>query len=278
MTTDLITAETLTERLDDPALAVLEVTSQPTDIEYRKGHIQGARWANWEQLLWDDLAREFRSADDLAARLGEMGIPSDSTLVLYGDPIQFGSYAYWALTLGGQRDVLLLDGGKEHWLAAGHPITSVRPSVRPASPRVHGDPDESIRASRDQVLAATRDGWAQILDVRTGAEYRGERVSPPEAAVDTGAVRKGHIPGARNLFFRDFLRDDATFRPAEDARELLAGHGLSVQAPIISYCRLSHRSSLAWFAISRVAGVPGARVYDGSWTEWGSMVGAPVER
>lgn len=274
----LITAETLEERLDDPALAVLEVTSGRTDADYRRGHVPGARWANWEHLLWNDLTREFRSPGDLAARLGALGISGDATLVVYGDPIQFGSYAYWALALGGQRDVLLLDGGKECWLAAGHPITSVHPDVHPAPPRPHGDPEGSIRVGRDQVLAAIGDGWAQILDVRTDIEYRGERVSPPGAPVDTGAVRAGHIPGARNVFFRDFLRDDSTFRPAEETRGLLAGHGLSAQAPIIAYCRLSHRSSLAWFAISRVAGVPGARVYDGSWTEWGSMVGTPIER
>jgi thiosulfate/3-mercaptopyruvate sulfurtransferase len=273
----VITPDQLLDRLDHADVAILEITSGNSD-DYRRCHIPGAAWANWQDLLWDDLARQFRSPDQLAERLGALGIGADAELIVYGAPVQFGTYAYWALRLAGQRNVAVLDGGKHRWLELGLPITSVLPDLAAQPPRPHSGTDPAIRANREVVRAAIGDEGIRILDVRTPEEYRGERVSPSGSLIDTGAQRAGHVPGARNIYFRSFLNDDDTFRSATEIRALLDRHGVSEADEVIAYCRLSHRASAAWFAMTEIAGRPSVRVYDGSWTEWGSIVGVPIER
>jgi thiosulfate/3-mercaptopyruvate sulfurtransferase len=200
--------------------------------------------------------------------------------VLYGDPLQYGTYALWALTATGQQDVLVLDGGKEHWAGAGYPLRSAYTDLARSAPRAHRAEDRSQVIGRDGVLAALDDPEVAIVDFRSDEEYAGERVSPYGMAggVDHGAERTGRIPGARHLFYRDLLNDDWTFRSAPELVAAAATQGISPEDRVIGYCRLAHRASLGWVALGDRAGFSSVRVYDGSWTEWGSIVGVPIER
>jgi thiosulfate/3-mercaptopyruvate sulfurtransferase len=253
------------DRLGGDDLALLEVSFENSDQSYRQAHVPGARWAYWKALLWDDLRREFAAPPVLAERLGAYGVRQDHTLVVYGDPVQFGTYALWVLQAAGQRDVRVLDGGKEHWIAAGLPLTTDVPGLQVAPPRPYGPEDRSSIVGRDAVLQALRNGDGTVLlDLRSPEEYSGERVSPYDlvGTVDHGAERSGRIPGARHLYYRDLLRDDHTLRPREEIRAALAERGVGP----------------GWLALTEVAGHRSVQVYDGSWTEWGSMVGMPIER
>jgi thiosulfate/3-mercaptopyruvate sulfurtransferase len=175
--------------------------------------------------------------------------------------------------------VRVLDGGKEHWAGAGLPLTKAATVTTPVEPRAYGAVDTSSIIGRDEVLRALESGSHTILDFRSPEEYSGERVSPNEmpGGVDHGAERKGRIPTARHLYYGDLLRDDATLRPAGEIASALASRGTSLDDPIIAYCRLSHRASLGWLALTEL-GAKNVQVYDGSWTEWGSIVGMPIER
>jgi thiosulfate/3-mercaptopyruvate sulfurtransferase len=276
----VISASALQTRLDDPSLRILEVSASADDVGYRAGHIPGAHWAHWKTLLWDERMRAFPSAEESARRLGELGLGGETTLVLYGDPLQYGTYALWALSAAGQQDVLVLDGGKEHWAGAGLPLTSAHPGVALSTPRAHHAEDRSQVIGRDGVLAALDDPGVTIVDFRSDEEYAGERVSPHGIAggVDHGAERTGRIPGARHLFYRELLNDDWTFRSVEELLDAAARQGIAPDDRVIGYCRLAHRASLGWVALGDLAGFPAVRVYDGSWTEWGSIVGVPIER
>ena len=274
-----ISADELLERLGDPAIALLEISFVASDESFRRGHIPGAVWAYWKELLWDAHTRSFADAPTLARRLGELGVRSDQTLVIYGDPVQFGTYALWVLMAHGQPDVRALDGGKEHWLGARLPLTPSTTQPVAAGPRAFGPEDPSSIVGRDDVLRALDSGSHAILDFRSPEEYSGERVSPHDMAggVDHGAERTGRIPTARHLYYRELLRDDATLKPASEILTALQARGVALDDPIIAYCRLSHRASLGWLALTEL-GAQNVQVYDGSWTEWGSMVGMPIER
>jgi thiosulfate/3-mercaptopyruvate sulfurtransferase len=276
----VISAAALQARLEDPSVRILEVSASADAAGYRSGHIPGARWAYWKTLLWDERMRAFPSAQESARRLGELGLGGETTLVLYGDPLQYGTYALWALSAAGQRDVLVLDGGKEHWAGAGHPLTSAQAAVALPTPRPHRREDRSQVIGRDGVLAAIGDPDVAIVDFRSPEEYAGERVSPYAMAggVDHGAERTGRIPGARHLFYRELLNDDWTFRDATELLATAARQGIAPEDRVIGYCRLAHRASLGWVALGDLAGFSSVRVYDGSWTEWGSIVGVPIER
>jgi thiosulfate/3-mercaptopyruvate sulfurtransferase len=275
----VISAAALQARLDDPSVRILEVSASPDDAGYRSGHIPGARWAYWKTLLWDERMRAFPSAEESARRLGELGLGGETTLVLYGDPLQYGTYALWALSAAGQRDLLVLDGGKEHWAGAGRPLTTARAEVVLSAPRPHHSEDRSLLVGRDGVLAAIGEPDIKIVDFRSSEEYAGERVSPSGIAggVDHGAERTGRIPGAHHLFYRDLLNDDWTFRDAPELLAAAARQGIAPDDRVIGYCRLAHRASLGWVALGDRAGFSSVRVYDGSWTEWGSIVGVPIE-
>lgn len=272
----LIAPEELAERLGEPGLAVLEVAFEPSDAAYREAHVPGSRWAHWKALLWHETDRRFPDAATMAARLGALGIGGGDELVLVGDPIQFATYAHWVLHMLG-RESLVLDGGRARWSAGGFPVESGEPA--PPEPVAHppGKEDFSAAAGRDDVLAALG-GDVKIFDFRSPEEYRGERVAPVTAPFDHGAERRGRIPGARHLWFERLLRDDGTFRPPEELRSIFHEAGLENGEDVIAYCRLSHRASLGWFTLRKLLGHERVRVYDGSWTEWGSIVGVPIER
>ena len=273
----LVSPSWLLERLDDPAITVLEISSDPEAKAYLKGHIPGAIFSFWKDLLWHETDREFVSSSELSSRLGEIGVSTDSTLVICGDPVQYGTYALWVMTMAGVKDVRILDGSRTRWINDGNPLETEGLSREPID---NGSLDPSIapRIGRDEVLQKINNPDTVLLDVRSPEEYRGERVSPP-GGFDHGAERKGRIPGAVHLFFRELLNDDDTFISKEKLERKFSEVGVkkSSEKDIVSYCRLSHRATLSWFAMSEILGIEKAQIYDGSWTEWGSIVGFPIE-
>ena len=273
----LVSPSWLLERLDDPAITVLEISSDPEAKAYLKGHIPGAIFSFWKDLLWHETDREFVSSSELSSRLGEIGVSTDSTLVICGDPVQYGTYALWVMTMAGVKDVRILDGSRTRWSKDGNPLETRGLSREPID---NGSLDPSIatRIGRDEVLQKINNPDTVLLEVRSPEEYRGERVSPP-GGFDHGAERKGRIPGAVHLFFRELLNDDDTFISKEKLERKFSEVGVkkSSEKDIVSYCRLSHRATLSWFAMSEILGIEKAQIYDGSWTEWGSIVGFPIE-
>ena len=279
----LVSCGWLAEHLNDPGVRVIEVSATPNDASYREGQIPGAAWWFWKDALWHPTDREFATPEQLAHRFGAIGALPETTVVLCGSPIQFGTYAFWMLMMGGHRKVRLLDGGRKRWRAEGWSFTQEAPNY-PAADYIPGNGDNSSRVGRDEIRAKLGRPGRMLLDVRSAEEYRGERVSPPSGEVqfdlDHGAERTGRVPGAVHPFFRELVHEDDTFLAPKQLRCVLnrAGINPGSDQEIVTYCRLSHRASLAWFAMRYLLGMEGVRVYDGSWTEWGSIVGFPIER
>ena len=278
MTTPVVSCEWLERRLGDPSVRIVEVSSDDHDTTYRQGHIPGAVWRYWKDWCWHDSNREFVTPEAAARRLGALGIGPGDTLVFYGDPVQHGAYAAWTYIMAGHADVRVLDGTRTRWIAEGRPLTADIPQFEPVDYAAR-QPDSSMRIGRDDVRAGLGRPGRVVLDVRSPEEYRGERVMPPPD-FDHGAERTGRIPGAIHLYYRDILNDDDTFKSADALAALFAGVGLSPgrAGEIVVYCRLSHRASLMWLAMRHILGFDNVRIYDGSWTEWGSIVGFPVEK
>lgn len=276
--TPIIDGAWLEARLGEPSVKIIEVCSDPDDAVYAAGHIPGAIRFFWKELCWHARDRQFVTPGELAERLGAAGISDGDTLVLYGDPVQYGTYAFWALTMAGHRDLKLLDGARAKWVGEGRPMDTATPAPAPAA-YAPGDGDASMRVGRDDVLAHLGTPGRLLLDVRSPEEYSGARVMEL-GKFDHGAERGGRIPGARHLFFKELLNDDDTFKPAAELKAALdaAGADPAQAGEIVCYCRLSHRATLAWTAMTFVLGYEGVKIYDGSWTEWGSIVGFPVEK
>ena len=278
MTSPMVDTAWLAEHLDDPGVRIIEVESDPEGKAYDEGQIPGAiRWF-WKDLCWHDTDRQFVTPDELAKRLGAAGIGDKTTLVLYGDPVQYGNYAFWALKMAGHPDLRLLDGARKKWLADGREFTTDVPAYEPVG-YTPGTPDRSMRLGREAVRERLGDPERFLLDVRTPEEYSGERVME-YGKFDHGAERGGRIPGAKHLFFKELLNDDDTYKSADELSAKLkeAGADPDNVDEIVVYCRLSHRATLAWTAMALILGWESIKIYDGSWTEWGSIVGFPVER
>ncbi|MFP3914838.1 MAG: sulfurtransferase [Actinomycetota bacterium] len=276
----LISPEWLAEHLEDPDVVILEVAFHPPGSPASEpGRIPRSMAIWWKDLCWDETDRQFPDPATMAARLEELGVSDDTTLVLAGDPVQFATYAYWVMTMTGLDGVAgVLDGGLPGWRLAGRPtVEESRPSPRRGklSP---GTEDQSPRVGRDVVLAGLDRPGRVLVDLRSGEEYRGERVAPATAPYDHGAERKGRIPGAAHLPHDRLLDQAQRFRTPAEIEDELDRVGADASADVVTYCRLSHRASLGWFAATRLAGRDNVRVYDGSWTEWGSIVGYPIER
>jgi thiosulfate/3-mercaptopyruvate sulfurtransferase len=276
MSNVLVDAAWVAAHAEDPAVRLVEVNMEGTKA-YERGHIPGAAGWHWKTALWDNRRREFPDPQAMAARLGAAGIGNDTTVVFYGEPLQFGTYAWWALTYGGHRDARVLDGGKVRWQREGRPLTTAVPPGPAPVPYASTAPHPAMRILREEVLRCLGNPGTVLLDVRSPEEYRGERVAPPGRA-DDGAERAGRIPGAVHLHFSDLLQEDGCFKPPEDMRGLCEACGVTPDKEVVVYCRLSHRASLVSLALTRLLGYPRVRNYDGSWTEWGSMVGLPIER
>jgi len=272
MDTPLVTTEWLAQ------VRIAEICSLPERDTYRQGHIPGALWFFWKDICWHDTDREFVSPEKLAARFGAAGIGPDHTLVLYGDPVQYGTYAYWAFTMAGHKDLRLLDGTRTKWAREGRPLTKDIPRFAPIDyPPPSGD--ASMRLGRDAVRAGLGKPGRLLLDVRSPEEYAGERVMEL-GKFDHGAERAGRIPGAVHLFYKNLLNNDDSYKSAAELERAFKQAGITKESSdeVVVYCRLSHRASLTWVALTRIIGRGNVRIYDGSWTEWGSIVGFPVER
>lgn len=275
----LVSTQWLEEHLHDPSVAIFEVSIDPiSTAAYTTGHVPGAQFVYWKDLLWHESDREFASPEVIASRLGVLGIDETMSIALVGDPFQFAAYTYWVLTMAGQEQrCLLVDGGRRTWLAENRPLSTKEIDPAPLSIRP-GHADMISRVGRDEIRTGLNGQGPLLLDMRSPEEYRGERVSPPWKPYDHGAERKGHIPGARHLYFEDLLTDSGTLLAPDALEEIFNAAGATKDNEVVTYCRLSHRGAFGWFVLTRLLHRSNVRVYDGSWTEWGSIVGFPVER
>lgn len=280
--TPLVTPAWLQEHLGDPGLVVAQIRFELDVDDYADGHLPGARWWYWKDLLWHPTDREFATPTQIAERLGAAGVAADSTLVLYSGRTHFAMHAFWVLhEILGHPDVRVLDGGKRRWELDGRPLTRDLPVITPVPYRaLLIRRRDATRVSREDVRANLFKPGRVLIDGRSDEEFRGERVRPAPG-FDHGAERRGHIPGAVHLHGRDLVDpDDFTLKPAAELERLFRSVGAAPDQAheVIAYCRLSHRASSIWFAMTQILGWDHVRVYDGSWTEWGSIVGVPVER
>ncbi|MEY4366614.1 MAG: hypothetical protein RLZ28_29 [Actinomycetota bacterium] len=271
----LVSSHWLAENLGKPGLVVVE--SDEDVLLYETGHIPGAIKIDWHTDLNDQVTRDYVDGAAFAELLSRKGINREDTVVIYGDKSNWWSaYALWVFKLFGHEDVRLLDGGRDLWIAEGRELTKVHPEVSPTSYPVVTRDDSSIRAFRDDVLAHFGN---PLIDVRSAEEYSGERTHMP-AYPDEGALRGGHIPSAKSVPWSRAAAEDQTFKSRADleAVYLAGGAGLKAGDDVIAYCRIGERSSHTWFVLNYLLGLPGVRNYDGSWTEWGSLVGVPIVR
>jgi thiosulfate/3-mercaptopyruvate sulfurtransferase len=270
----LVDADWAVDHLDDPTVRFVEV-----DVDtaaYDEGHIPGAVAWNWTSQLSDGLRRDIISRGELETLLSDSGIGDGTTIVLYGDNNNwFAAWAYWQLRLFGVEHVKILDGGRKLWLAQGRPTTTDVPDYEPTGISL-SNADFSHRAFRDDVLQHVDSGGA-LVDVRSPAEYSGELLAPA-ALPQEGAQRAGHVPGAANIPWATAVREDGTFKDADELRELYAAKGITEDRDVIAYCRIGERSSHTWFVLHELLGFQRVRNYDGSWTEYGSLVGVPIEK
>ncbi|MDQ4072064.1 MAG: sulfurtransferase, partial [Actinomycetota bacterium] len=236
----------------------------------------GAIGFDWKRDLQDQVRRDFLGPREFGELLGGRGISNDHTIVLYGDRNNwFAAYTYWYLKYYGHDRVLLMNGPREKWIAEGRPTTQEEPNHPPATFEARG-PDESIRAFRDEVLAAL-DSPTKLVDVRSPQEFSGELIAMAGYEQE-GAQRAGHIPGAASIPWAQAVREDGSFKSADELRELYGGKGISDGDDVIAYCRIGERSAHTWFVLHELLGQDSVRNYDGSWTEWGNMVDVPIER
>jgi thiosulfate/3-mercaptopyruvate sulfurtransferase len=270
----LVETDWLAEHLNDDDIRIVEVDENPA--LYADAHIPGAIGFDWKKDLQDQVKRDFLGPDEFGALFGSRGISNDHTIVLYGDRNNwFAAYTYWYLTYYGHDKVLLVNGPREKWINEGRETTSDVPSY-PATTFSAKPGDEAIRAKRDEVLSIIGDGVA-LVDVRSPQEYSGELIAMAGYEQE-GAQRGGHIPGAASIPWAQAVKEDGTFKSADDLRELYAGKGVFDQDRIIAYCRIGERSAHTWFVLHELLGEDDVKNYDGSWTEWGNLVDVPIEK
>ncbi|TMB88941.1 MAG: sulfurtransferase [Chloroflexi bacterium] len=271
----LVSTEWAAEHGKGTGIRVVEVDVDPT--AYEKGHIEGAVGWNWKKDLQDQVLRDVAGKEALAELLGKSGITPETTILLYGDNNNwFAAYAYWALKYYGHDKVQLIDGGRVKWEKEGRAWSTDVPSHPATSYHFHSSPNEDIRAYRDHVLSKI--GKAGLVDVRSPKEFSGELLAP-ENLPQEGAQRGGHIPTAVSIPWGTAVNaEDGTFKSTEELKEIYGGKGITPNKEVIAYCRIGERSAHTWFVLKELLGYPDVRNYDGSWTEWGSSIKAPIEK
>lgn len=273
----LVSTDWVAEHLSDPAVRLLE--SDEDVLLYDSGHIPGALKLDWVEDLNDPVQRDYVGREQMEHLLRARGVNPGTTIVLYGDRNNWwATYAFWVLRLFGLEKLAIMDGGRQRWVDEARPLTTDRPAVGPGHVDVGERRDAPIRAFRDEVLAHVRAG-RRLVDVRSPEEFRGERLHMPDFP-NEGALRGGHIPGARNVpWARAVDPDTHCFRPADQLRTIYEKEqGLTPGEDVVVYCRIGERSSHTWFVLTYLLGYDTVRNYDGSWTEWGNAVRAPIER
>ena len=272
--TVLVDADWAQQHLSDPNVQFVEVDVDTTS--YEQSHIPGAVGWNWTSQLADGVRRDIATREEFSKLLSESGIGPDTTIVLYGDNNNwFAAWAYWQVKLYRVRDVRILNGGRKYWLDHGLPVSTELPSYAATGIQLP-EPDFALRAFRDDILPRLGDASLVLVDVRSPAEFNGEVIAPP--GMTETAQRAGHIPGAASIPWAQAVREDGTFKSAEELRALYEAKGITPDRDVIAYCRIGERSSHTWFVLHELLGYQRVRNYDGSWTEWGSMVGVPIER
>jgi len=270
----LVDTQWVEEHLDDDTIRIVEVDENPA--LYAEAHIPGAIGFDWQKDLQDQVKRDFLGPEDFGRLFGAGGVSNDHTVVLYGDRNNwFAAYTYWYLKYYGHDRVLLMNGPREKWIEEGRPTSTEIPSYPAATFEARG-PDDSIRAVRDDMLKVVGTD-TRLVDVRSPQEFSGELIAMAGYEQE-GAQRSGHIPGAINVPWAHAVREDGTFKPAEELRELYGAQGALDGNDIVAYCRIGERSAHTWFVLHELLGHDNVRNYDGSWTEWGNMVAVPVEK
>ena len=271
----LVTTDWVAQHRTDPNVRIVEV-----DVDtaaYEQGHVPGALGWNWTTELCDTVVRDIVPKDRLEQLLGRSGITPDTTIVLYGDNNNwFAAWAFWQLKVYGHRDVRLMNGGRKKWLAEGRELETGTPAAQGGGTYKAQEPDFSIRALLPEVQQAFRRGDTVLVDVRSPQEFTGEILAPP--GLPETCQRGGHIPGAKSIPWGKACNDDGTFKSREELEALYGGQGVTADKNVIAYCRIGERSSHTWFVLKYLLGYDNVKNYDGSWTEWGNLVGAPVEK
>ncbi|MBV9213198.1 MAG: sulfurtransferase [Actinobacteria bacterium] len=270
----LVETDWVEQHLDDGSIRIVEVDENPA--LYEEAHIPGAIGFDWKKDLQDQVKRDFLSPEAFGELFGGHGISNDHLIVLYGDRNNwFAAYTYWYLKYYGHEAVRLMNGPREKWISEGRPTSSDVPEYESATFNAHPG-DEAIRAKRDEVLQAL-DSGTKLVDVRSPAEYSGELIAMAGYEQE-GAQRAGHIPGAASIPWAQAVKEDGTFKEAEELRDLYSGKGVTPGDDIIAYCRIGERSAHTWFVLHELLGAEQVKNYDGSWTEWGNMVNVPIEK
>jgi thiosulfate/3-mercaptopyruvate sulfurtransferase len=269
----LVTTDWVAQHKGDASVVVAEV-DEDTDL-YAEGHIPGAVALHWKAEMQQQVVRDVIGKDELEQLLAAKGISNSTTVVLYGDKNNwFAAYAYWYLKLYGHGDARIMDGGRQKWIDESRPVSQAE--AHPAVAAYTAQPlDDSLRMRRDAVLELVRREGHTLVDVRSPQEYSGELIAMPGYEQE-GAQRGGHIPRAKSIPWAQAVREDGTFKSADDLRQLYEGKGVTPDGPVTAYCRIGERSSHTWFVLRELLGYPDVRNYDGSWTEWGNLVDVPI--
>lgn len=270
----LVSTDWVRQHASDPNIVVVEVDVDTTS--YDEGHIPGAIGWNWQTQLCDTFQRDVISKKALEKLLGESGIHNHTTVILYGDNNNwFAAWAFWQMKMYGHKDVRIMNGGRKKWLSEGGAITKEIPAPQVENYQAE-ERDESLRTYLHEAMQALQDRNIVMVDVRSNDEFTGKILSPP--GLPETCQRGGHIPNAKNIPWAQACNEDGTFKTREELESLYASKGVTPDKKVIAYCRIGERSSHTWFVLKYLLGYPGVSNYDGSWTEWGNLVAAPVEK
>ena len=271
----LVETSWVADHLNDPNIRLIEADEDV--LLYEVGHLPGAVKLDWHVDVQNPVTRDFIDQVGFEKLMSRWGISNDTTIVLYGDRNNwYACYAYWLFTMYGQKNMKIMNGGIQKWKVEGRQLTKDVPHFQPTS--YHAQPaDEAIRAFRDEVLNGLKDANRRLIDVRSPQEYSGELIHMVNYPQE-GAQRGGHIPTAKSIPWSTAAKEDGTFKSAEELRQIYGGKGITPENDVITYCRIGERSAHTWFVLTHLLGYPRVRNYDGSWTEWGNLVRAPIEK
>jgi thiosulfate/3-mercaptopyruvate sulfurtransferase len=271
----LVSTQWVADHPNDSKIRLVEVDVDTT--AYDQGHIAGAVGWNWQTQLQDNVRRDLIEKSALEKLLGQSGVSNDTTIILYGDNNNwFAAYALWQLKYYGHKDVRLMNGGRKKWIEERRPLTTESPKIAPATYHATG-PDESLRARKENIFSVIeKKSSGQLVDVRSVDEFTGKIIAPP--GMNETAQRAGHIPTAANIPWAQAAKEDGMFKSADQLKQLYQGKGVTGNGEVIAYCRIGERSSHTWFVLKYLLGYENVKNYDGSWTEWGNLIGAPIEK